>query len=150
MIGTDFNTATIALASASIYDAENEIRKRLGVRYDFTAAPFLTTTSIPPIIISLTETLAIGYMYENMSRGSKEGYARADRYINRVDKNLTLIASGEAAIIGVSGTVIEVTENNNWQIRATDNYSPTFNEDDPLNWTPSQDKMDDIEDERDE
>ena len=148
MVGTVFDTATTSLASTCIYDAENEIRKRLALRYDFTASPFLTTTSIPPMISTLAETLAVGYMYENMARGSKEGYARADRYIKRAMENLTALAAGEAALVGVSGTVIDVIEGD-WAIRATTDYAPTFNEDDPHSWAVSSTKLDDISDERD-
>ncbi len=147
MVGTIFDTATTSLASACIYDAENEIKKHLSKRYDFSAAPFLTTTSLPPMVTTLCETLAIGYMYENMSRGSKEGYARADRYINRVMKNIESLLAGEAQLTDSSGDLI--TEiSGGWAVRATTEYSPTFNEDDPKEWVVDQDKLDDIESER--
>lgn len=149
MVGTVFDTATTALASACIYDAENELKKRLCKRYDFTAAPFNTTTSIPPILTSLTETLAIGYMYENMARGSKEGYVRADRYIERVMENVDALLEGEAQLTDSSGNLVSEIDGD-WRVRInTSDYSPTFNEDDPSNWRPDQDKLDAIEDERD-
>jgi hypothetical protein len=149
MVGTVNDTATVSLASASIYDAENEIKKRLGKRYDFSVSPFLTTTSIPPMITSLTETLAIGYMYENMARGSKEGYARADRYIKRVTDNITELLEGEAALLNTAGAALTELEGP-WRVQSTDAYPPTFNEDDPKFWKVSTDKLEDIEDERDE
>ena len=148
MVGTVFDTATTNLASASIYDAENEIKKRLSKRYDFSASPFLTTTTIPPIISTLTETLAIGYMYENMARGSTEGYARADRFINRVMDNLKSLLEGEVQLTDSSGNLIEEIEGD-WVIHKTTDYAPTFNEDDPDNWIVDPDKLDDISDERD-
>lgn len=147
MVGTVFDTATTNLASACVYDAENEIKKRLSTRYDFSATPFLTTTSIPPMITTLTETLAIGYMYENMARGSKEGYARADRYIKRVMENLEAIAEGEAKLMDSNGDLIDEIDGD-WAIKSATDYSPTFNEDEPNNWAVDQDKLDDIEDER--
>ena len=147
MIGTVNDTATINLASASIYDAENEIKKLLAKRYDFSVAPFLTTTSIPPIVTTMTETLAIGYMYENMSRGSKEGYARADRYIKRVMDNIEKLVEGEAQLTDSSGDPISEIEGD-WAVYTTDQYDNTFNEDDPSNWSPDQDKLDDIDSER--
>jgi hypothetical protein len=149
MVGSPtFDSATVALASACIYDAENEIRKRLAQRYDFSASPFLTTTTLPPIIVTLTETLAVGYMYENMARGSKEGYARADRYIKRVFENLEMINEGKANIVDSTGAIVDQIDGD-WAIYATENYSPTFNEDHPRNWIVSQDKLDDIDSERD-
>lgn len=148
MVGTVFDTATTSLASASIYDAENEIKKRLAKRYDFGATPFLTSTTYPPQIVSMTETLALGYMYENMARGSKEGYARADRYIKRVMDNIEELVNGEAQIIDTAGD--PVTElDGDFKVLSTEAYSQTFNEDDPESWGVSQDKLDDIEDLRD-
>lgn len=148
MIGTVFDTATTNLASVCITDAENELRKHLCKRYDFTAAPFNTTTSIPPMLTTLTETLAIGYMYENMSRGSKEGYARADRYIDRVMENVQALLDGDAQLTDSSGNLVEEIDGD-WGIREnTSSYSPTFNEDDPMDWKVDQDKLDDIEDDR--
>ena len=148
MIGTTSDTATTNLASASIYDAENEVKKHLSKRYDFSSAPFLTTTSIPPVITTITETLALGYMYENMSRGSKEGYARADRYIVRAMDNIKALLNGEAQLTSSDGALISEVDGD-WKVYATENYSPTFNEDDPKNWRIDADKLDDISDERD-
>ena len=149
MVGTVFDTATLNLASASVYDAENELKKRLCKRYDFSSAPFLTTTSIPPIITTLTETLAIGYMYENMSRGSTEGYARADRYIKRVMDNIQSLLDGEAQLTDASGVLIPEIAGD-WAVHFnTDDYSNTFNEDDPKNWKVSTNKLEDIKDDRD-
>jgi hypothetical protein len=147
MIGTVFDTATVALASACIYDAENELKKHLCKRYDFTASPFLTTTSIPPVLTTLAETLAVGYMYENMARGSKDGYSRADRYIERVMDNVKQLLAGEAQLTDTSGNLVDEIDGD-WKVYTTENYTPTFNEDDPKNWTPSQDKLDDIDSDR--
>lgn len=149
MVGTVFDTATTSLASACITDAENEVRKMLSKRYDFSASPFLTTSSIPPVVTSLTETLALGYMYENMSRGSKEGYARADRYIKRAMENLTRLLEGDVQLMDSSGNLI--TEiNDDWRVIGTNSsYAPTFNEDDPKDWRVDLDKLDDISNERD-
>jgi hypothetical protein len=150
MLGSPtFDTATLALASACIYDADNEIRKRLSKTYDFTAAPFLTTTTYPPMIVSLCETLALGYLYENMARGGKESYARADRYIKRAFENLNMLANGEAQLMSAAGVLVEESDGN-WGIQVTEAYSNTFNEDDPHTWSVSSTKLDDIETSRDD
>lgn len=148
MVGTVFDTATTNLASACIYDAETELKKHLCKRYDFTAAPFLTTTTYPPMIVTLAQTLALGYMYENMARGSKEGYARADRYIDRVMENVEALKNGEAQLTLSDGSLVEEIDGD-WKILATTAYSPTFNEDDPENWKVDNNKLEDIADERD-
>lgn len=149
MIGTVFDTATTALASTCVTDAENEVKKMLSKRYDFTATPFLTTTTIPPMVTMITETLALGYMYENMSRGSKEGYARADRFIERAMDNLTKLLDGDVQLMDSSGSLIPEIEGD-WRVIGTgSSYSPTFNEDDPKNWEVDKEKIQDIADERD-
>jgi hypothetical protein len=144
MVGTPtFDTATTNLASACIYDAENELRKLLSKRYDFGATPFLSASSLPPVIVTLTETLAIGYMYENMARGSKDGYARADRYIKRVMDDVALLVAGEAQLVDTAGAVVDEIAGD-WAIIQTTQYEPTFNEDDPRKWKIDQDKLNDI------
>jgi hypothetical protein len=148
MVGTLFDTATTSLANACIADAEREIRKYLCKRYDFTAAPFDTTTSTPPIITTLTESLALGYMYENMARGSKEGYARADRYIDRVMENIQSLLDGDAQLTDADGNLIAEIQGD-WKILRTTAYPNTFNEDDPKNWKVDPTKLEDISDERD-
>lgn len=150
MIGTTFDTATSALASACIVDAQSEITKRLAKRYDFAAAPFNGSASLyPPMIVSLTETLAIGYMYENMARGSKETYQRADRYIKKVMDNLEALAGGVAQLVGVDGVPVDEISGD-WTVLSTDNYPQTFNEDDPKQWRVSRNKLEDIKDERED
>ena len=146
MIGTTFDTATVALASACIYDAENELRKHLCKRYDFTD---ITTSAIPPMLTTLTETLALGYMYENMARGGDESYKRADRYIERVMANVMQLLNGEAQLVDSSGNLITEIEGD-WAIQVTTEYPPTFNEDDPHNWKVSSTKLLDIADDRDD
>lgn len=149
MIGTTFNTATTLLAEAAIVDAENEIKKKLSQRYDFSASPFLTTTTIPPIIRTICEWLAIGYTYEGGARGGKDTFARADRFIKRSMDKLTLIADG-MAIQDTAGSVIDPKSDGAYEIYSNaDDYSTTFNEDNPLNWAIDSDKLDAIEAERD-
>lgn len=148
MVGTTQNSATVSLASCCIYDAENEIKKRLAKRYDFSAAPFISASTYPPMIVSLCETLAIGYFYENTARGSKESYLRSDKYIKRAMENIEQLQNGDAQLIDTTGVPVTEIEGD-WTVYATEPYSKTFNEDDPESWTVSQDKLDDIADERD-
>ncbi len=150
MVGTVFDAATIALVAVCLDDASEEIRKKLSKRYDFTTGAFDTTTTCPVIIKTICETLALGYAYENMARGSKEGLARADRYLKRGMDNLTLVASGDAALIGPNGVAVtQITTD--WQaISNTSGYANTFNEDNPRDWKPDTNKIDDIKSERED
>ena len=150
MVGTSFDTATTNLASLCIWDAENEIKKQLAKTYDTSSDYFNTSTSIPPMVRTLAENLAVGYMYENMSRGSKEGYARADRYIKRTMENLKALQEGTLQLFDTAGSLIEGS-GQQWQVLSnTKDYSNTFNEDNPKRWKISEEKLDDIDSERDE
>lgn len=148
MIGTDFDSATSSLATKCITHAENEINKWISKRYDITA--FNTSTSIPPLITSLTETLSEAYMYQRMSRGNKEWRDRAKDLIIQVTDNLKEIANYKLDLVNTAGSVIVDMSNTSYRcLSSTDTYSTTFNEDSELNWAVDQDKLDDIESERD-
>lgn len=147
MVGTKFDTATTALADRLITHAENEVDKYLSKRYDLEL--FNTSTSVPPLVTSLCETLAEGYMYQRMSRGGKESIKRGKELIDQVTKNLELIAEYKLDLVDTTGTVIDDMSNTAYRVMSnTDTYHSTFNEDDPLNWEIDQDKLDDIEEER--
>ena len=147
MIGTTFDTATSALGSKMITHAESEVNKYISKRYDVSS---FTTTSMPPLLTSLTETLAEGYMYQRMSRGGKEGLAHGKALIDMALKNLELIAKRELDLLDSSGDPVAEASNSSYQILSnTTAYSPTFNEDDSLDWKVDINKLDDIESDRD-
>lgn len=152
MIGTVFDTATISLANQCITDAENEIKKWIGKRYDLSDTTYFSSATVaPPLLKTLNADLAVGYMYESMSRGSKEGYARADRYIKRVMDNLKNLQDGTVALVNSSGDLVPEDADREWKVyENVSSYAPTFNEDNPKNWKVSRNKLNDIDDERDE
>lgn len=145
MIGTSFDSATTSLCTKMITHAENEINKYISKRYDISA--FSTSTSAPPILTSLCETLTEGYMYQRMNRGDASG--RGKELIDQAIENLKLIADYKLDLVNSSGSVIDGLSTGGYQILSTsDGYSTTFNEDDELNWEVSPDKLDDISSER--
>lgn len=150
MVGTVFNTATTALAGRLITHAENEVNKYLSKRYDI--GNFNTTsTAVPPLVTSLTETLSEGYMYQRMSRGGKDSDNRGMMLIKQAIDNLKLIAEYKLDLIDSSGDVIADMSQTGYRVLCnTNNYSNTFNEDSELNWAVSPSKLDDISTERDE
>lgn len=135
------------LASDMIDDAESEINKKLAPMYD--VSDWSTLALTPPAVQSICKWLAIGYLYEATARGSKESYERADRYIKKAMKNLEELIEGDAALVDSSGAVIETDSDEMPVYCNTTDYAPTFNEDDPKNWAPDEDKLDDIDSERD-
>lgn len=148
MIGTDFDTATTSLSTKMITHAENEVNKYLSKRYDITS--FSTSTAIPPLVTSITETLSEGYMYQRMSRSTKEGMGRGKDLINQAIDNLKLISDYKMDLVNTAGSVIlDMSDTSSRVLCNTDTYSTTFNEDDELNWRIDQDKLDDIDAGRD-
>lgn len=149
MIGTAFDTLTTALASKLITHAENEINKWLSKRYDVTV--FMATSSaVPPLVMSLAETLSEGYIYQRMSRGGKEADQRGKILIGQVLDNLKMISEYKLDLTDEDGGVIADMSQTAYRLRSTtSDYSPTFNEDDQLNWEVDRNKLDDIASERD-
>lgn len=148
MVGTDFDTATSALATKCITHSENEINNWISKRYDLTQ--FNTSTSIPPHITSLSETLSEGYMYQRMSRGAKEWMSRGKELIDQATENLKLISNYKLDLVNTAGSVIVDMSNTAYRVLSnTDGYSTTFDEDSELNWATDQTKLDDIESGRD-
>lgn len=148
MVGTTFDTPTTALAVKLITHAENEVNKYLSKRYDL-AAFNATTTAVPPLVTSLAETLAEGYMHKRMSRGGKESLVRANDLIKQATDNLLLISEYKKDLVDSAGAVIADMSQTSYRVLSnTTNYANTFNEDDPLNWAVDSNKLDDIDGER--
>lgn len=148
MIGTNFDTATTSLATECITDAEAEVNKYLSKRYDLGSAYFQTSTSTPPIVRSITRWLAQGYMYQQMARGTES--KRGDQLVKRGVDNLELLRDFKADLFDTAGSIIAEASDGNMRVLSnTSDYSNTFNEDDELNWAVDEDKLDDIDSERD-
>ncbi len=144
LVGVTFDTATTLLVDKCITHGENEVNKYLSKRYDVSD---FTTTSMPPLVTSLTETLAEGYYYQKTARGGKDALAQGKALIDQAQGNLQMIADRKLDLLGSDGQPLEEFANSSFQIlSSTSNYSPTFNEDDA--WATDQDKLDDIEDNR--
>ena len=147
MVGTSFDTATTALMGKMITHAENECNKYLSKRYDVGA---FTSTSIPPLLTSLTETMAEGYYFLRNSRGGgKDSVAYGKELLAQAKENLKLIADRKLDLLDVNGDPVDEFANASFRlISSTSDYTPTFNEDDELNWKQDEDKLDDIDSER--
>ncbi len=148
MVGTQFDAATIALCGKLITTAENEINKYISKRYD--VSQFATTTAVPPILTSLCETLTEGYMYQRNSRGGKEAMTRGQTFIDQVMENLTEIADYKLDLVNTAGSVINDMSQTAFRVLSTtDRYTSTFDEGSELEWKIDQDKLDDIDGEKD-
>ncbi len=146
-IGVTFDTLTTALAVEMVTDAENEINKYISKRYDISG---FTLTSAPPLLTSLTKKLALGYLYQNNSRGGIDAWDRGQKLIDQVIANLELLRDYKVDLIDSSGSVIADMSNTSYRVMCnTSDYAPTFNEDAEINWKVDSNKLDDIDSERD-
>lgn len=153
MVGVTFDSATTALATSCITQAENEVRKYLSKRFDLstgTVFDLTSTASTPPIVETLTEMYSQGLIYFYQSRGGKESISRGEKLMKMVTDNLEKIAEYELDIVGATGAIIDDKEETGFRVLTnTDGYTETFAEDDPLNWAVDTDKLSDIESDRD-
>jgi hypothetical protein len=151
MTGANFSALTTQ-ASGCVTRAESRIDSVLARRYDLTQNYFQTYTSCPPVIREWTIQLASGFLWQELARAGagKEAMARGKGLIDGVyadlkdlrDHNLELVDTTGALIVDASTGVGRVMCN-------TTNYTPTFAEDDELNWTVDSDKLEDISSARD-
>jgi phage gp36-like protein len=151
MVGVNFSAADMATLSAkAVTQAEAEVDKYLSKRYDLSSSPFDTSTSIPPIVISLSEQIAEAYMWRWMSRGSKESLKRAKDMLEGAQANLESIRDYEMDLIDTAGDVVADKEDTAFRVECnTSTYTPTFAEDKETNWAVDSDKIQDIADSRD-
>jgi len=150
MVGVDFDTATAALGSNMIVEAQNEINKWVSKRYPISS--YVTTTAYatnPPVLLSWCDRLAEGYMWIRLSRGSKESIARGKEMIKDVKECLQALANNKVDLVSSSGSAITELTNPDNVLSNTEDYAATFDEDDPLNWGVDSDKLNDISTGRD-
>jgi phage gp36-like protein len=140
------DTATSNVVTESIADAKNEINKYLGDRYDVTT----WDTATPPMVNTICKWYAAGLSVEALSRGSKEALKRSEKLIDRATKNLEAINEGKLAIVDSNGDEIAKINDPSQVMSTTEDYSNTFNEDNPLRWKVSSTKITAIKSERDE
>jgi hypothetical protein len=149
LIGTTLDTATTNLLSKCIDWSQDEINKYLSKRYDISSF-YTSTASVPPLITTWCENMSEGFYHMRNSRGGKESIKRGEKIHDMVMGNLKDIAEYKFALTDSSGAELSEKTNTSFLIKEnTSSYSPTFNEDSPLNWKIDSDKLDDISDERD-
>lgn len=143
----ELDTATTAMVSASIDDAEAEVNKYLSRRYDM--SPFQTTTaSIPPLMRTLSIRLTEAYVWQRNSRGAKESLKRGDNLEKSVIENLIALSTYVANLTDTAGSLIP-SDANNGAFRVLSNtvdFRDTFNEGKSSQWHVDRDKLEAIDD----
>lgn len=146
---TELNTATSSLIGECITNAEDEIRRALAVRYDISSDYFQTSTATPPGLRKICKWLSIGYTYEALSRGGKNAFDRADRYIKKAMDEIKSIQEYKSSLVDTAGSVIPGGTNNLPMFSNTEDYHDTFDEGREIRWRIDRDKLQDIRDEKD-
>jgi hypothetical protein len=147
MVGVNFSAASMAtLTAKAISQAEAEVDKYLSKRYDLTAAPFVPAGAlIPPIVVQTSERLAEAYMWQWMSRGSKDSLKRAQAIIDDVKPNLESIRDYEMDVIDSTGAVVADKSKTAFRVQcSTTDYTPTFDEGPVTQFEVDPTKLDDI------
>jgi hypothetical protein len=150
--GVAINTTTVSsLASLCITWAENHVKSKLARRYDVSSSPFLTSTTIPPQITSITEQLAGGYLFKQISRGAPESIERGEALIVEAKASLMMLSKSECDLVDTAGSFLpERTDSTRLEvISSASSFHTTFDEDSPLNWKIDGDKVQAIADDRD-
>lgn len=137
---------TTLIVEDCIIDAQNEINKYLGERYDVTL--WDTITSTPPLVNTICKWYAAGLAIEACGRGSKEALNRSKILIDRAKTNLENLESGALSIVDVNGNTIDKDNDPMQVLSNTKDYPSTFDEDDPLKWKVSKNKKLDIASDR--
>lgn len=147
MPGVSFDAVTTSLCSICITWAESLVRTSLARRYDMSASPFNTSTTIPTMVTSITEQIAIGHYFKLSSRGAKEALNRGQAMIDQGKADLKDILESKVNLLDNSFSPI--TDRLRAVVCSTSAYNTTFNEDNPLHWKVDTNKLSDISDERD-
>jgi len=92
----------------------------------------------------LIKDLTIDLTYAKMAVGKLDDRKAIK---DHVDDTLKELVNGEMALVTSSGDVFEATGDGVWSEHG--DYVSTFDVDDPFNWEVDQDRIDDIEDDRD-
>lgn len=143
--GVNIGTTTASsLAGLCITWAENQVNAKLSRRYD--TSSWNTSTAVPPQVRSITEMIAGGHFFKQISRGGPESLERGNELMQDGLDQLMMLAKSECDLLDTAGSFTpERTDSSRVHVvSSTSAYHTTFDEDDPLNWTPDSDKLSDI------
>ena len=134
-------TATLIKIGTHITRAESLVNSKISERYDVTQ---FTSTASPPILTHLTEDIAAYYMLRSEYSGDNQNVNEWVDKFQEAKDILEEIREGKAHIVNSTGTQFGASTTIGTVESTTENWSPTFNEGDPLNWQVDQEKLDDL------
>lgn len=148
--GIGINTTTAqSLGSRCIDWAEGFVKAKLARRYDVSA--WSTFAATPPQVKYITEQIATGHFFQQISRGAPESLTRGQNLIDKGSDQLMMIAKNECDLVNTAGSFVteRTTSAREDVICSSSAYHTTFDEDNPLNWEVDSSKLSDIASGRD-
>lgn len=131
------DTAGVAVLTRHINRAEGVVNSYVGARYSL---PF---TTVPPIIITITEDLTSYYAIRGThfqdSGDQKNSYV--DEFKTSM-KMLEEIRDGKVKLALTNGSLVSVATGDRFQ-SSSENYTPVFGMDDPEDWKRDPDEVED-------
>ena len=142
-------TTTVAVITSHLTRADNIIDGKICRRYD--VASFKTSGAVPPILITLAEDITSYYTYRSLFTADGQN---ASDWTDKFKDAITVldeIRNGDMDLVNSVGTLILTlsTSSDDLCVSNTKDYTPTFLEDTATSWVVDEDKLDDIDDERD-
>lgn len=137
------DTFGVSLLSTHIDRAEAQIASALSRRYSM---PF---SQIPPDVRRITEDLT---SYFVIRASNYQDGKQKNQYLEnfgRVLEDIEAIAKGERGLLYTDGSLVPVKSASRFG-SSTKDMTPVFGIDDPQNWAPDPDLVDNLEDARDE
>jgi len=140
---TTSDTAGVNIFSHHIDRAESKVNSVITSRYDITG---FTSGSIPPLLIKLTEDIAV----YNVIRAT--GYRADDKneYLDdytKANDTLDKLIKGEINLTYTNGSSVAVVSTNRF-LSNTKDYTPITGLDDQEDWKRDSDEVDDQSDAR--
>lgn len=136
------DTTGVAIFSKCIDRAESVVNSFLATRYSMPFSP------VPPVVATISEDLACCYFVRGsyVQDGQREN-RYDEKFCNAAMELLQQMKDGKIPLTLTDGSLVP-TRAASRMLSNTENYSPTFNQDEPTNWAVSSNRLDEIEGER--
>ena len=130
-------SATVSRISSNIVRAESLVNSKVASRYDVSG---FSAGSAPPILKSITEDITSFYTLRSVYTGDNqnvsewvENFAEAEKLLDEIRDGKRDVLDASGNILGSSSTTLLVESN-------TEDYTPTFDEQNPVNWSVDENK----------
>jgi hypothetical protein len=130
---------TVSIISKHITRAENFVNGKVARRYDISG---FTSTSHPPLLKTLTEDITTYYTFRSLYSADNQNVNEwTDKFLEARD-TLDQIMSGDLDLVDEGGDLIEERSSSttDYLVSNTEDFSPTFDEGNVLDWRVSNSK----------